>query len=161
MIKRFVALFTLLCACLSFFACAGDEESFGHAELRIPLSGDFRETEAEGFDASYTNGDVLVGIMRISFLAGYNQGIPDTYMPSEFAEYYKKVTERDAVVHLEGDVAYYVYNDMPSDELYTYLACFYRSKYAYFVVLFACRAEEGAELVPELLELANKAYFVK
>lgn len=155
---RKIVLILLLSSCfVSLFSC--DKPIPGHAEARIPISG-FEATEAEGFDAAYTNGESVVGMIRISFEAGFNQGIPETLSAKKFAEFYMKKTERDCEIKQIGIIPYYEYTDGEGDSQLYYLATFYRTKYAYFLILFATDDSLGEELRDEFLEMAESVYFV-
>ncbi len=145
---------------MSLFISCG-EQIYGHAELRIDLPSDYSEYEAQGFDSSYVSGTSIVGILRISFEAGLTQGIADTYMPREFAEFYLEKLGRDATVEMLGDAAYYQYTDYGETENYYYLSAFYRSKYAYFVILFACPEDEFKTQQPAFFEYAKSVVFIK
>ena len=84
-----------------------------------------------GFDKCYTNGIYAVGIVRISFEAGFNQGIPETMSAAEFAHFWKTKTDRDAAVETDALTPYYTYeHDERRDDdglnvsMLYYLGCF-------------------------------------
>jgi len=156
--RRLLLFFIALAVLLSLVACDSDSIP-GHAEMRIPIEG-YREAEAEGFDAAYTDGERVVAIIRISFEAGFKQGIPETLSAKKFAELYMKETERDEPISISGNIPYYEYRDSANGgELY-YLASFYRSKHAYFLVLFATDTEDEATARDAFLAIADSIYFV-
>ena len=160
MIKRTFAAFLILSLVFALASCGGDK-TFGHCELRIPLSDGFSERDAEGFDVAYSNGDLAVAILRISFAAGYDEGIPETLMPNEFAAYYLYRTDRRAEIVSEYDFAYYEFSESYESGEYYHLMSFYRSKWAYFAVLFSSREEMREVSRGIFLEYADAAYFVE
>ena len=111
---------------------------FSYCELKIGLSEDFYTVKDENFDAVYSNGKYTVAILRISFVAAVTENIPETMTPYEFGEFWIEKCNRDANIINDGSVycEYYGYGEDGKEE-YFYLESFYRSRYAYFVVLFA------------------------
>ncbi len=158
MIKKLIAIILLLATCFAVASCDG-ETVYGHAELEIALPKDYREFEAESFDASYTNGQALVGILRISYDASFNEGIPDFLTPEQFARFYKTATKREAEISLHGAIPYYEYTEKQDGVENAYLASFYRSKYAYFAVIFATPKLFYTELKNEFLSYAESVIF--
>ena len=150
--KRF--LISLLSAVLVFslFSCG---DYYGHCELVLPLDKEYQAVESEGFDKSYTNGVYAVGIVRISFEAGFNQGIPETMSARELARFWKTQTGKDAVIETDGTTPYYTY------ELdgYFYLSGFYRSPYAYFVVLMSAPIAVSESAKQDFTEILDGAKF--
>ena len=159
MIKRILSAILLFSALLSLFAC-NEEKIYGHAELQIALDEDFDEFDSESFDAVYTNGKAIVGIMRISFEASFNEGIPDALTPEQFARLYKTITKRDAEITFHGNTPYYEYRELQDGVENSYLASFYRSKHAYFAVIFATPTAFYPELKNEFLSLTDTVIFV-
>ncbi len=158
-ILKYTALFTLITTLLLCVSSCAREE-YGHAELRIELPHEFSKFSAADFDAAYSSGSSVVGIIRISFEAGFNQGIPETFMPREFAEFYMSRLGRDAHIEMHGDIPYYQYAEQKVAQSNIYLAAFYRSKHAYFVLLFASPESEFIEQKPLFLEYASSVWFV-
>ncbi len=158
MIKKILALLILFAAVLSLASCDG-EKTYGHAELEIALSEDFREFEAESFDVAYTDGQALVGILRISYDASFNEGIPDFLTPEQFARFYKTATKREAEIKIHGLTPYYEYSEVQEGVKNAYLASFYRSKYAYFAVIFATPELFYGELKNEFLSYTESVIF--
>lgn len=159
MIKRISLSLLSAILILALVSCAALE--YGHAELRISLPDSVRALDAEGFDSAYSDSDFVVGINRISFAAGFNQGIPDYLTAEEFATFYMKQSERDAVVNRRGDFAFYEYVDLSGGVSTFYLASFHRSKYAYFLVLFACDEAKRDALTLDFLSYADSVIFTK
>lgn len=158
MVKKISALILALALSLSLFAC-GARDYFGHAELRIALSEDFKEFEAESFDAAYTDGSAVVGIIRISFEAGFNNGIPDFLTPRQFASVYMKGSGRECEIKTFHGVPYYEYEETLGGARQGYLASFFRSRYAYFAVIFAADESIYSSLVPEFLDYTDTLVF--
>ncbi len=157
--KRIILTVISLLLLVSIFAC-GKDELPGHAELVIPLPDGYREFEAEDFDAAYENDGAVVGIVRISFEAGFASGIPETLMPEDFAEFYMKKVGRDEAIQLSGTVPYYQYIDTDGVENVYELVSFYRSKYAYFIIFFACPESGYEERKLEFLASCEQVWFL-
>lgn len=153
MIKRISAALTSFVLILSMLSC-GKGTDFSHAEFEIPLSDDYYEIENENFDATFTNGRNLVAVLRISFVAGLKEGIAETMTPYEFAEFWLERCEREANVVDDG-IIYCQYYDASGGKEQLYIEAFYRSEYAYFVLLLATGAEYEAEEFDTLLDYAK------
>ncbi len=136
MIKK-ITVFILVASFVIGLASCDKEEVFGHAELRLSLDSGFSAFEAESFDAAYSNGSCIVGIYRVSFDAGALEGIPDFLTPEQFARLYLEVSGREAEIKKHGLVPYYEYTETQEGIVNVYLASFFRSRFAYFIVLFA------------------------
>lgn len=153
--KRILTVFLLIISTLLLTSCG---EDFSHCELSLPLSSDYRRVDGgKGFDAVFTNGEAIAGMIRISFIAGFNQGIQETMSSYEFAEFWKNKIGRDAKVMTDIKTPYYTYRE----DGYFYLCGFYRTPDAYFVVLLSCGSEfeDGyTENFKEILDGAKIIY---
>ena len=158
MIKKTVSVFLVLLLCFSFTSCRGGETVYSHCELTIPLSNDFSEIENENFDVTYTDGETVVAIVRISFKAGLSSGISNLMSAHEFGEYWLERCGRDASI-VKGSAVYCEYYETQGAHEQYYLEAFYRSKYAYFVVLFATAAENREKNLGKYLEYAEGVKF--
>ena len=156
MIKRILAIILLLSLLLAFVSCKDEENPYSHAELVLPLSEDYYEIQNEDFDKCYTNGTVTAAIMRISFAAAEKTGISDTYTAYQFAQFWLIKTEREANIIRDAE---YVYCDFLDGGTF-YLEAFYRSKYAYFVVLCATREDMEEEYKSGIIEYVKGVQFV-
>lgn len=135
--KRGFSLVSLLLILSLLFSCS-DERSFNHCELYITLPEDFEDVgSSDSFDLLLSNGEVSVGIARISFTAGYNQGIPDTLTDKAFGEFFIKQSGKSLTVYTYGGVPYVSYTEIQDGEPYYCLASFYRSLHAYFFILYS------------------------
>ncbi len=152
--KRLAVIF-LAVVSLLLSSCAADESYYGHCELVLPLEGDYKKAEADGFDAVFTNGVYTVGIIRISFEAGFNQGIPETMSQSELAYFWQKKTDRTADVCTDKATPYYAY----SEDGHFYANGFYRTPYAYFVVLMTAPEEMYPDCLGDFTEIFDGASF--
>lgn len=151
--RTFLALFLLIPLSLSLFSCGS--EDFSHCELHLPLTESYKRTESEGFDAVFTDGVYTVGILRISFDAGFNQGIPETMNAREFALLWQRNSGEDFPVHKDFLTPYYSY----FKDGYFYTRGFYRSKYAYFTVLISAPEALYPEVQNGFLEILDGAIF--
>ncbi len=153
MIKKFVSCVLLIVFVFLLVSCS--DHTYGHAELTIDLPGDYTEIKLESFDVAYTNDISIVGITRISFNAGFNSGIPETFKPREFAEFYMQKLGRDCEIFSIGDAAYYEYSDTIDGEKQSYIASFYRTKHAYFIIMYVCPEEIYEVMKPQFLIYAK------
>jgi hypothetical protein len=154
LIKKTVSAFLVVLLCFSFVCCSNEPTVYSHCELTIPLAESFSEIENENFDVTYTDRESVVAILRISFEAGLNSGISNLMSAYEFGEFWLERCEREASV-VKGSTVYCEYYD---GEQY-YLEAFYRSKRAYFVVLFATAEENADKNRGKYLEYADGVIF--
>lgn len=159
MIKRIVCVFLSLIIILSLASCGA--EKYKYCELVIPLDSDFRKTKNENFDASFTDGESVVAIVRISFVAAYKEGIPETLTPNEFGKFWLRKCGREAEVAVEDGVSFSTYYEKQNESEYFYLESFLRSHSAYFVVLFATAKSNEEAGRAKFLEYTKGIYFTK
>ena len=156
--KRVVSLFLLLFLGFSLIGC-GDSGVFTHCELSIPLDESFREKESDSFDLLISDGQVAVGVTRLSFIAALNQGISDTYTAKGFAAFFMHESGKSDKLDVYEDVPYYTYTEQGENTEMFYTAAFYRSMNAYFIVIFGCPADLSDERAEDMLKYAAGAYF--
>lgn len=158
MYKQALALLLFFITVFSLWSCKS-EPSFYHAEMVIPLPDEYSITENSDFDKTFTNGESAVAVLRISFAAAINEGIPDTFGADEFALLWLIKNDREAQMQVKDGVDFCEYYENVLGVEYYYLAAFYRSHHAYFVVLFTTnRAKEEAYRV-KFIEYATEIYF--
>ncbi len=131
---------------------------FSYCELRLPLTDDFEEIENENFNVTYSNGNYAVAVLRISFIDAVVEGISETMSAYEFGEFWLERCDRDAKLKSDKFV-YCEYEDRISSVKYYYLEAFYRSAYAYFVILFTTVPELKAQGRTDFLKYAENLYF--
>ncbi len=158
MIKKTVSAFLVVLLCFSLACCSNEPTVYSHCELTIPLAESFSEVENKDFDVTYTDGESVVAILRISFEAGLNSGISNLMSAYEFGEYWLLRCGRDAAI-VRGEAIYCEYYDSEGGYEQYYLEAFYRSKHAYFVVLFTTAAENGEKNLGKFLEYAEGVKF--
>ena len=156
MFKKILTLIITLSLCLSLFSCS--EEVFSYCELRLPLPNDFEEIENENFNATYSNGNYAVAVLRVSFVDAIIEGISETMSAYEFGEFWLESCKRRATLKTDSFV-YCEYNDKVGGVKYYYFATFYRSAYAYFTVLFMTVEELKTEGRKDFAEYAKNLYF--
>ena len=158
--KSFISFLLCFALIFSLFSCGAENGSpYSHCEYTIPLSSDFYKTENPEYDVSFTNGTEYVAILRLSYAAAVKSGIPETYSADEFGDYWLKECGRTCDMLKYGDIDYCDYIDSANGGEFYYLAVFYRSKNAYFVVLFATNADSVGESKGKFLKFADEAYF--
>ena len=159
MIKKAVAIILAVILSLSLSSCTDESPVFSHCELTIDLSDSFYEIENENFDVTYTDGESVVAILRISFEAAVNSGFSNLLNTREFGEYWLERCKRNADI-VDGNTVWCEYYEVQGAYEQYYLEAFYRSKYAYFVVLFATAAENRDENIEKYLEYADSVNFI-
>lgn len=158
MLKRIVFLLLILAGVLFLPACS-EPADYSHAEMRISLPESFSRIEKENYDAAFSDGRIIVALLRLSFAAAYNDGIPETMNSNEFARFWMNRSGNDAAVQLYEGVDYAEYSEEVEGEEYYYVTAFYRSRYAFFVVVFAARADSEADFRSEIFEYMTSVSF--
>ena len=157
---RIIAATLLISSLLTLSSCFGrDEREVSeyyphHCELALTIPTTFVPFESSEFDAAFTDGHSIVGMIRISYA---NNEIPATFSPTQFADYYMRLSDRSEEIYKIGDVPYYTYTEAG----YFNMLTFYCSKYAYFVVLYTCIEERAVEYTDDFLKYAAEAYFTQ
>ena len=163
--RPLVALLLLLS--LSLSSCGGGNEKDGikieHNELGIVLPRSFSRLDAsDSFDIAYSNGEIFVGILRISLDYAAEANMPTTLTPMKLCEYYRREseTENSSSIAVHGDVPYYSYVAGKDEGAYFYLPSFYVTPYAYFVITFITPVERGEALTEEILSYISGVYLI-
>ena len=161
---RITALLLLLVSLLPF--CIGCKKKlvepvYGHCEGTIELPPSFSVYEAgDAYDVAYSDGTVVVGILRLSYAAMESEGVPSSMSPKAFADKYYRVVALEGITATEtrelGDVIYYTY-ELPGElgTSYTYMPTFYFTPYAYFVITYIVPSERFEEKKGALLGYAE------
>lgn len=158
--KRFIASILSFTLFFFLFSCNdGENKGYAHCEMTIPLPSDFYKISNPEYDVSFTNGSEYVAILRLSYVAAVTSGIPETLTTEEFGEYWLDECERNCDILRFEDVDYCDYAETVDGVDYRYLAAFYRSKHAYFVVLFAVQASDNDSYTTKFLRYAADVYF--
>lgn len=157
--RRRIALILLLSLAISLFSCSEDTD-FSHAELNIPLPDSFSRVEKENYDAAFTDGILVVTVSRLSFAMCYEDGIPDTMNSREFARFWTNRSEIDADLQVYGGVDFVEYKTGIDGYEYYYVSAFYRTQYAYFIVVFATASYNEDSLRSDILGYMSSVYFI-
>ena len=156
--RRLLSALLLITILLGIVSCA-EEKRYGHCEVELPLPDSFESYDSGGtYDAAYSDGRMIVGIMRLSFAACVAEGISTAMSPSRFGEYYRKRALSDVAVSdmlIHGDVPYYTYTIDNDGVKYLYLASFYFTPYAYVVVTYIVPESGYNSLREEILSYAQ------
>ena len=158
MIKKIFSAILAVIITVSLISCEEDMV-YSHCEIVLPLEQEYVEVENTIYDKVYTNETYVVTITRISFAAGLNEGIPETLSLPQFAEYYLKKCNREANI-IKGEIVYCEYYVTENGIEHFYLESFYRSPYAYFIVLFASHSSLENEARNDFIEYAKNVKFV-
>ena len=151
----------LLCILMTLFAvsCSSDVRA-EHCELGIVLPAGFEKIDTDlAFDLAYSDGEMVVGITRLSFDAVYESGIPATVSIREFAELYQMSSGMKQIIYDFGDTVFYSYTKIGSGTAYQYVPTFYKTPYAFFVITFIIDSL-GWRSAEEALELSSSVYLI-
>ena len=156
---RITAFFLICLILISQLIGCSDSKSFSHCELTLVLDKDFSREESEEFDLLLSNGELVLGVNRISFAAGLNQGISDTYTDKGFAAFFMHESGKSENLLMHGSIPYYTYTENGEGSDYFYTVTFYRSKHAYFTVAYVTESDKKELWSERILKFAEAAYF--
>ena len=158
--KRFALFLVLLMTALSLFGC-GKTKKYTHAELEIELPKQYTEYNGdESFDLAFSDGYAVIGVNRISFVAGEATGIPSYLDEAGFAEYYRGQIEKETTeISSFNGVPYFSYEREISGKEYTVLISFYRSKYAHFTVMFIVDSSLSGDYLHQFIDYIDNVSF--
>ncbi len=156
----FIVVLSLL---LTLVSCG--DAVVNHCELHIKLTSDYTEYDSDGsYDLAYSSGRLIVGILRFSHAACLEEGVPITLSPLRFAEFYRNKAvgiEGLSEISEHGDIPYFTYTlEGESGTVYTYMPTFYKSYYAYFLVMFITPSELYEDTRVEIFDLIDTVYMV-
>ena len=159
MLKRILVLILTLSIVFSLFSCEG-EKKFTCADLTLTLPSSYREEDGgESANMLLTDGKSTVSIKRLSIIDAEAQGINSSYSDRQFAEFFLINSDIDGVVSVYSDVPYYTYYDTTGGAGLFCLAAFYRTPYAYFIVIFATSSDREREARDEFFEIITSATY--
>ena len=159
---RIISFLLVLVQIFVLVSCS--DGKYEHCEIGIKLDDSFSEYDVGGrFDMSYTDGRVIVGVLRFSFEACLKDDIPISMSDYTFAKYYRaKAVDIDDVseVELYGYLPYFTYTlDGADGARHRYIATFYTTPNAYFLVMYITPAESAKDNVSHIESLIGKVYF--
>ena len=158
MLKRIFASLVMLSLLIPTLTSCG-EKTFSHAELYMTLPSSFDAVESAEYDLALTDGEATVGLMRISLVAAMESGIRDTYSPKDFAEFMRDESNIDSEVYTYKDIPYYTVAASSGGRDFYSLYTFYRSKSAYFVIVFTAPKDREEEWREKFLGFADTVNF--
>lgn len=157
--KRVVCvLLMLILIALSLVGCSDEAMTFSHCELSLVTDGGFEERESADYDLLLSNGEIAIGVLRLSFLAALDLGISDTYTAKGFAAFRMHETKKSDEIKMHADVPYFTYTEERENGDYYYTVAYFRSMYAYFEVAFASAYNDEATN-SEILKIIEEIYF--
>ena len=154
-----IILFLIMAFSFFAFVSCSDNVEFAHCELTLVLDDGFEAEKSEEFDLLLSNGDAVVSLTRISFDAGVESGIDETYTAKGFAAFFMNKSGKSEELLMRGDVPYYTYTEKVNGSDIFYTVTFYRSFNAYFMVAYATPLENKNEWSERFLGYAEDAYF--
>lgn len=160
-IKRALSAFLGGLLVISLLVSCSGERSFNHCELYITLPREFEDVgSSDSFDLLLSNGDVSIGIARMSFSAALNNGIADTLTDMAFAEFFIAQSGKQLTVYNRKGVPYVSYSEAHDGKEYYCMASFHRSLYAYFFVLYSTDYDKADTWREDFLNIATDVRFV-
>lgn len=159
MLKKIIGLIIVLSVTLSCDSCGGTK-SFTCADLTMTFPSAYEEADAEGeANMLLTDGKSTVSIKRLSFIDAEKQGVNSSYSDAQFAKFFLINSGIDGTVSTYSDVPYYTYYDDAGSVRLFCVAAFYRTPYAYFIVIFATSADREREVRDEFFEIITTATY--
>lgn len=156
--KKFVPVMALLLAILAFCGCSVEPKTLTDKGMSITLPGNFRVSEAEGYDVCFERNDCVVFALREAHDAA------DGFGDLTLKEYTELVLEANDLTEQMTETAKYNYFEFEktvdgSDEPYSYLACCFRADEAFWLVQFSCMKSDYAKYRSEMLSWADTVTF--
>ena len=144
--------------------CSCSDKKYEHCEIGLKLDDSFAEYDADGkFDMAYTDGRVIIGVLRFSFEACLKEDIPISMSDYTFAKYYRAKAEGIgdvSEVELYGYLPYFTYTLEGTDGVYhRFVATFYTTPNAYFLVMYITPADAAKDNASHIESLIGKVYF--
>ena len=159
MLKRIISLFVLVGMAVSLIGCGGDV-TFTCLDINITLSNGYFEADAgKSANMLLTNNESTVSIKRLSVVEAEEQGISGSYSAKQFAEFFLRNNELEGKVASHGDVPYYSYYDTSSSVRLFCISAFYRTPYAYFIIIFATSPDREAEAREEFFDAMSSVTY--
>ncbi len=157
-IKNTCALLVLVSVFVSIVGCSRYVE-YSHCELAITMPREYEQVDIDEFDLALSNGEAIVGMIRLSFEAAVQEGINSTHSPESFAELYTLMIGREDVEIMQhGDVPYFTYTREGESADYFYMQTFYRTHHAYFIISFICPLTLESGYRVEFLACTERVY---
>lgn len=137
MLKRFLSVLTVVALAFSIVGCAGNV-TFTCLDINITLKNGYYEADAgDSANMLLTNNESTVSIKRLSIVDAEKDGISGSYSAEQFAEFFLINNSLDGKIASIGDVPYYSYYDTTGGVELFCISSFYRTPYAYFIIIFA------------------------
>ena len=141
MLKRITSLLLALFLACSLFGCE-DEVTFTCLDVNITLPNGYFEADAgDSANMLLTNNESTVSIKRLSIIDAEKDGISGSYSDKQFAEFFMINNDLEGELASYGDVPYYSYYDTVGGRELFCISAFYRTPYAYFIIIFATSSE--------------------
>ncbi|MEE1321167.1 MAG: hypothetical protein UHM85_06505 [Acutalibacteraceae bacterium] len=131
-----------------FFGSEPVAETFTCDEMSIVLTDEFIETSADGYDAIYSSGDVVVLVMKEDFAV--LEGLED-YSTEEYCKLVlENGSKSDAEITTKDGISYFTYQD--EDIEYNYEAFAYKTDKSFWLIQFSTDIE-NMETYDEQIDL--------
>ena len=106
-----------------------------------------------------TDGKSTVSFKRLSLADAEKGGISPSYSDYQFAEFFLINSGIDGTVASYADTPYYTYYDTADADRLFCLAAFYRTPYAFFIVIFATSASREGDARDEYFKILETATY--
>lgn len=154
MLRRAVAAILAVITAVSLTACAEGRVSYTCAELTLTFPEGYAEqTAPDGANMLLSDGKSTVTFKRLSHVDAESSGISTSYTAMQFAEFFLVNSEIEGTLHTYADIPYYPYYETSEGVELFCLAAFYRTPYAYFIIIFATSSERESEAREEFFEI--------
>ena len=172
---------TLLFVSMLVLTSCGSTRSYQHCEMILNLPREYERanpkesfkiqgadgvlhsfamSNADRIDLALTNSNSVVALTRISNDAAIKDGIFPVGSALAFAKIYRDLSAVDAEVYQHGEIPYYTYaltSDIGVD--FSFMATFYRTPHAYFVVLYGAVSDVFADMKDSFFSYATSVSF--
>lgn len=120
----------------------------------------FLMSNAEKTDLLLSDSRSVVALTRISHDAAIKDGIVPVGSALDFAKLYRDLSGVEAEVYQHSEIPYYVYT-LTSDKgvEFSFMATFYRTPFAYFVVLYVAASDVFSDIDEDFLSYASDVRF--
>ena len=159
MAKRVISLLLAAVLLISLLGCSGDV-TFTCLDINLTLPSGYHEADAgDGANMLLTNNKSTVTVKRLSIVDAEKDGISGSYSAKQFAEFFLVNNELEGSITTYGDVPYYSYYDTATATELFCISAFYRTPYAYFIVIFATSAENEDAARKEFFDIMSSVTY--
>ena len=145
--KKVVLILLALCAVLTLSACKPTEKIFSVEGMKLTLTSDFEEAEAEGYTAALDSGELAVLILKqkiSDFPSGTRMTLSD-YATMMCVKYTDKKPSKPVLVEDYYIMEFSLISE-ENDVTYKHFVAMFKGANAFWTVQFVCDREDYASL---------------